>query len=177
MEKWKIWNFVPKAKPRSHVRILIYRTWAILYFLFKLLRSFAIFIQMNFPRINHSLRCLPTPTLWSERSVQTSERCSFAHENDSLRKNCRFFDKSCSSTHVSLQSLSRWNIRIQASWPKQSCEYDGRFSWSNNAKGLHDVNHPRKLLRSLYPLDLHRVFKQGEIRLKWVFIGSPNAYP
>ena len=44
-------------------------------------------------------------------------------------------------------------------------------------KGLHDVNHPRKFLRSLYPLDLHRVFKQGEIRLKWVFIGSPNAYP
>ena len=79
-------------KPRSHVRILIYRTWAIFFvFSFKIINAFCNFYSNEFSR-NKPLLSLFTNTFWSERSVQTSERCAFVHENDSLRKNCRFFD-------------------------------------------------------------------------------------
>ena len=79
-------------KPRSHVRILIYRTWAIFFvFSFKIINAFCNFYSNEFSR-NKPLLSLFTNTFWSERSVQTSERCAFVHENDSLRKNCRFFN-------------------------------------------------------------------------------------
>ena len=79
-------------KPRSHVRILIYRTWAIFFvFSFKIINAFCNFYSNEFSR-NKPLLSLFTNTFWSERSVQTSERCAFVHENDCLRKNCRFFD-------------------------------------------------------------------------------------
>ena len=78
-------------KPGSHVRILIYRTWAIFFvFSFKIINAFCNFYSNEFSR-NKPLLSLFTNTFWSERSVQTSERCAFVHENDSLRKNCRFF--------------------------------------------------------------------------------------
>ena len=79
-------------KPRSHVRILIYRTWAIFFvFSFKIINAFCNFYSNEFSQ-NKPLPSLFTNTFWSERSVQTSERCAFVHEKDSLRKNCRFFD-------------------------------------------------------------------------------------
>ena len=90
--QWRSEKFgILSLKPRSHVRILIYRTWAIFFvFSFKIFNAFCNFYSNEFSQ-NKPLPSLFTNTFWSERSVQTSERCAFVHENDSLRKNCRFF--------------------------------------------------------------------------------------
>ena len=84
--QWRSEKFgILSLKPRSHVRILIYRTWAIFFvFSFKIINAFCNFYSNEFSR-NKPLLSLFTNT-WSERSVQTSERCAFVHEN------CRFFD-------------------------------------------------------------------------------------
>ena len=85
--QWRSEKFgILSLKPRSHVRILIYRTRAIFFvFSFKIINAFCNFYSNEFSR-NKPLLSLFTNTFWSERSVQTSERCAFVHEN------CRFFD-------------------------------------------------------------------------------------
>ena len=134
--QWRSEKFgILSLKPRSHVRILIYRTWAIFFvFSFKIINAFCvfIFIQMNFPGINHSFRCSPTPSEANEVYKQAND--VLLCMKMILLEKIVVFLMSCSTMPFSLQSLSRWNIHVQASWPKQSCQYDGRFSWSNNAR-------------------------------------------
>ena len=109
------------------LEFFIHRTWAIFFaFPFKLLTSFEILIQMNFPRINHCLR-FNTNTFWSERSVQTSERCAFVNQKEwlSQKKIVVFFDKFCSSTPFSCSHFR-----------------DGTFTY----KPVNPSNHPANTL-------------------------------
>lgn len=84
-----------------------------------------------FPRISHSLLCLPASSQKRSKAkcVDRQALCfSRLHENEAFWKVFSPFDLPCASSRIRLQSLSRCYIYLQACWSKWCCKFEGKFS-------------------------------------------------